>query len=164
VLFRLQYINETKVTDARVFRRTLTPAEMRLWIQLRGRKAGKFEIPAAANHRRFITDFYCEEGKFCVEVDAVFMMRRIRQQPMNIEPAFSMPWYKSSTCIQRRGMSNLPSVIKKLLLFSKKDIIANISTSPPAPLPQERGVRQGTSRWRDTIHASVPIQQYTLGY
>ena len=57
------------VSIARKLRRNQTDAELKLWLQLRGRRLGgsKFrrQVPIAG----FVADFLCEDAKLIVEVD-----------------------------------------------------------------------------------------------
>ena len=59
----------TIVHAARDLRRSLTPAEERLWNALRGRRLNSLKFRRQHPFDRFILDFYCVERRLAVEVD-----------------------------------------------------------------------------------------------
>ncbi|MBY0611921.1 MAG: DUF559 domain-containing protein [Beijerinckiaceae bacterium] len=54
---------------ARRLRKTMTPHEVRLWVQLRALKAQGFHIRRQAPLDRYIVDFLCLKAKLVIEVD-----------------------------------------------------------------------------------------------
>jgi len=61
--------NKLETKDLRKkLRRSLTTAEARLWIQLKGSKLGK-KFRRQHSIDRFILDFYCPELKLALELD-----------------------------------------------------------------------------------------------
>jgi len=54
---------------ARTFRRHMTPPEVRLWIQLRGKRLQGLKFRRQHPIGPFILDFYCVEARLAVEVD-----------------------------------------------------------------------------------------------
>jgi very-short-patch-repair endonuclease len=120
-VIRLQYINESKVTDSRTLRRTMTSAEMQLWLQLRGRKVGNMKFRRQQIIEGFIADFYCEEGKICIEVDGGIHetpeQAAIDEHRTRIFNARGIRVIRFSN---DEVLSDLPAVIAKILLFSKQ--------------------------------------------
>ena len=57
------------VSVARKLRSNHTDAELKLWLQLRGRRLGGLKFRRQAPIAGFIADFLCEEVKLIVEVD-----------------------------------------------------------------------------------------------
>ena len=53
---------------ARELRQPQTPAEATLWRALRNRQLG-YKFRCQHPIERFIVDFYCAEGKLCIEID-----------------------------------------------------------------------------------------------
>src|SRR5437867_136800 len=49
--------------------RTLTPAELRLWQELRDCRLNGFKFRRQHPIGRFISDFYCDQFKLIVEID-----------------------------------------------------------------------------------------------
>src|SRR3990170_2988994 len=54
---------------SRDLRHPLTPAETRLWQQLRDHKLGVHIRRQHVMLSRFIADFYCAKAKLCIEID-----------------------------------------------------------------------------------------------
>ena len=54
---------------ARELRRTMTPAEARLWTRLRNRQLGGFKFRRQHPLGRYIADFYCAAHRLVVEID-----------------------------------------------------------------------------------------------
>jgi very-short-patch-repair endonuclease len=57
------------VTGARVLRRTMTDAERKLWLSLRGRQLDGAKFRRQHPLGRYVLDFYCEESRLVVGVD-----------------------------------------------------------------------------------------------
>jgi very-short-patch-repair endonuclease len=57
------------VSIARKLRSKQTDAELKLWLQLRGRRLGGLKFRRQVPIAGFIADFLCEEFKLIVEVD-----------------------------------------------------------------------------------------------
>jgi very-short-patch-repair endonuclease len=57
------------VRRARELRRKLTPAEVILWRELRGRRFSNYKFRRQRPIGSFIADFYCHEAKLIVELD-----------------------------------------------------------------------------------------------
>jgi very-short-patch-repair endonuclease len=60
---------QRKLNQARALRRNSTPAEARLWEQLRNRQLNGFKFIRQAKIGPFITDFLCRERKLVIELD-----------------------------------------------------------------------------------------------
>ena len=58
-----------KLNQARALRRNSTPAEARLWEQLRNRQLQGFKFLRQATIGPYIVDFLCRERKLVVELD-----------------------------------------------------------------------------------------------
>jgi very-short-patch-repair endonuclease len=59
------------IRRARRLRRELTPPEARLWMALRGRKAGGLKFRRQHPVGPYVLDFYCDSAKLAVEVDGL---------------------------------------------------------------------------------------------
>ncbi len=57
------------IQRARSLRRTMTPPELRLWVELRGRKHGDLRFRRQHPFGPYILDFYCDSARLAVEVD-----------------------------------------------------------------------------------------------
>jgi len=57
------------IARARMMRKTLTPAEARLWVALRQLRADGFHFRRQAPMRGYILDFFCLDRGLVVEVD-----------------------------------------------------------------------------------------------
>jgi very-short-patch-repair endonuclease len=55
--------------NARVLRRTETPAEMKLWEYLRNRRLNGLKFRRQHLVDKYVLDFYCHECKLAVEID-----------------------------------------------------------------------------------------------
>ncbi len=54
---------------ARRMRQALSPPEVALWVQLKGRRLEGYAFRRQHPFGRFILDFYCEAAKLAIEVD-----------------------------------------------------------------------------------------------
>ena len=54
---------------ARALRRDMTPAEAKLWGELRGRRLGEYKFRRQQPLGPFYADFYCAEARLVVELD-----------------------------------------------------------------------------------------------
>jgi very-short-patch-repair endonuclease len=61
--------NERRVDRARSLRRALTPAETKLWANLRNRQLGGFKFTRQEPIGRYYADFACREQRLIVELD-----------------------------------------------------------------------------------------------
>lgn len=61
--------SHTIVHAARELRRTMTPAELRLWEALRGHRLAGLKFRRQHPLDRFILDFFCVEKQLAVELD-----------------------------------------------------------------------------------------------
>jgi Uncharacterized protein conserved in bacteria len=66
---RLNYGNRELMHRARVLRTNMTKAEIILWSRLRSRKTGGYKFRRQQPILDYITDFYCDELRFIIEVD-----------------------------------------------------------------------------------------------
>ncbi|MGA0599085.1 endonuclease domain-containing protein [Caulobacter sp. KR2-114] len=57
------------IDRARTLRRAMTPPELRLWVELRGRKHGGLRFRRQHPFGPFILDFYGDSARLCVQVD-----------------------------------------------------------------------------------------------
>jgi very-short-patch-repair endonuclease len=64
-----QRINESKYLEAKILRRTMTPAEKRLWVRMRKNQLDGFHFRRQQIIAGFIVDFYCHEASLIVEID-----------------------------------------------------------------------------------------------
>jgi very-short-patch-repair endonuclease len=64
-----QPIDAEKLEFARVLRRTMTPAEARLWSSLRGRKLNGLEFRRQQIIEGYVADFYCPMAGLVIELD-----------------------------------------------------------------------------------------------
>jgi very-short-patch-repair endonuclease len=61
--------NQTRVERARSLRSALTPAELALWIRIRGRRLGGFKFVRQEPIDRYYVDFVCRERRLIIELD-----------------------------------------------------------------------------------------------
>ena len=71
----LSFTPRRQIRRARSLRGADTPAEARLWTNLRGRRLQKFKFVRQVPIGPYIADFLCRETRLIVEVDG----RRIRR-------------------------------------------------------------------------------------
>ncbi|MBN1221463.1 MAG: endonuclease domain-containing protein [Anaerolineae bacterium] len=64
-----KHIPPTILARARELRRQMTPAEQKLWQQLRGRQFYQLKFRRQHPLARFILDFYCHQHQLVIEVD-----------------------------------------------------------------------------------------------
>jgi very-short-patch-repair endonuclease len=68
------------VEVARTLRKTMTPAETRLWAVLRNRNCGGYRFSRQVPAGHFVLDFYCATAWLCVEVDGgIHADQKVRQ-------------------------------------------------------------------------------------
>ena len=60
---------EATIVRAKQLRRSMSPAEARLWLALRGKAAGGFKFRRQHPLGPYVLDFYCHAAKLAVEVD-----------------------------------------------------------------------------------------------
>src|SRR5919108_6287102 len=63
-----QHVTKEKVQRSRELRREMTPAEKRLWQEVRAKKLG-VRFRGQQNIAGFIVDFYCQRAALVVEID-----------------------------------------------------------------------------------------------
>ena len=66
---RLNYGNRELMQRARVLRSNMTRAESILWSRLRSKKINGYKFRRQQPIFDYITDFYCDELRFIIEVD-----------------------------------------------------------------------------------------------
>jgi very-short-patch-repair endonuclease len=66
-----QKIDSTKLQQAKALRRNMTPAERRLWAELRANRLDGFHFRRQQIIDGFIVDFYCHAASLVVEVDGL---------------------------------------------------------------------------------------------
>jgi very-short-patch-repair endonuclease len=121
-VIRLQKIVSSKLSDARELRQNMTVAEKLLWERIRNRKAGGLKFRRQQIIEGFITDFYCEDGKFCVEVDG-----GVHFTPVEIKKdehrtnVFKARGIRVLRIPNEDVMIRLPLVINKIILFSQEN-------------------------------------------
>jgi very-short-patch-repair endonuclease len=64
-----QKIDSAKLQQAKALRRNMTPAERRLWAELRANRLDGFHFRRQQIIDGFIVDFYCHVASLVVEVD-----------------------------------------------------------------------------------------------
>jgi very-short-patch-repair endonuclease len=60
---------EETITRAKQLRRSMSPAETRLWTTLRGKAAAGFKFRRQHPIGPYVLDFYCHSARLAVEVD-----------------------------------------------------------------------------------------------
>jgi very-short-patch-repair endonuclease len=68
----LQKTSASKLQQARTLRKNMTPAENKLWNQLRNRKLDGLKFRRQQIIAGFIADFFCHEKKLVIEVDGLY--------------------------------------------------------------------------------------------
>ena len=56
----------------------MSPPEVILWLELRGRRLGGFKFRRQHPLGRYIADFYCDEARLVVEIDGATHRDRMR--------------------------------------------------------------------------------------
>ncbi len=69
----------SKIENARHMRRKLTPAEAKLWYQLRNRNMRGLKFRRQVPVGRYIADFLCESAKVIIEVDGAQQGERVAE-------------------------------------------------------------------------------------
>ena len=64
-----QVVSEEKLSFSRQLRQNMTPAESRLWSQLRGRRSVGFKFRRQQIIDGYIADFFCAEAGLVIELD-----------------------------------------------------------------------------------------------
>src|SRR3954447_14578293 len=72
-----QRVDEAKIVRAKELRRQMTPAERRLWEQLRSNRLGGNHFRRQQVVGGFIVDFYCHAAALIVEVDGPVHAERV---------------------------------------------------------------------------------------
>ncbi|MBV8507099.1 MAG: endonuclease domain-containing protein [Alphaproteobacteria bacterium] len=61
--------DQKRAERARSLRRALTPAELKLWTHVRGRRLGGFKFARQEPIDRYYVDFVCRERRLIIELD-----------------------------------------------------------------------------------------------
>jgi very-short-patch-repair endonuclease len=122
-----QKITHDKLNRAKELRRSLTPAERKLWKQLKANQLGGWHFRRQQIIDGFIVDFYCHKAGLVVEVDGPVHERQKIEDEERTQ-VFESRDLKVLRFTNREVMNNL--------LFVLKTIQTNL---PPCPLPPGRG-------------------------
>jgi len=68
-LIRLQRVRRSTVEFSRLLRKSMTPAEEKLWALIRDRQCAGLKFRRQQIIYGFVADYYCEQLRLCVEVD-----------------------------------------------------------------------------------------------
>ncbi len=68
-IIKNQTVSDDKIDFSRKLRRRMTYAETVFWERARNRKIGNLKFRRQQIVYGFITDFYCDELRLCVEID-----------------------------------------------------------------------------------------------
>ena len=122
-----QKVDPKKQQRAQELRRSLTPAERRLWNRLRANRPGGWHFRRQQIIAGFIVDFYCHKAGLVIEVDGPIHAQQKAEDAARTE------------AISDHGL--------KVLRFTNQDVMNDLNgvlvriseNLPPSPLPRWDG-------------------------
>ena len=122
-----QKVDPKKQARARELRRSMTPAERRLWHRLRADRLGGSHFRRQQIIAGFIVDFYCHKAGLVIEVDGPIHAQQKSEDTTR------------TAAISDHGL--------KVLRFSNQDVMNDLNgvlgriseDLPPSPLPHRKG-------------------------
>lgn len=102
-------IHPAILARARELRRQMTPAEQKLWQQLRGKQFYQLKFRRQHPLDRFILDFYCHQHQLVIEVDG----------NSHAEPAQKAYDTTRTEWLEQRGL--------RVIRFSNRDVQTNLA-------------------------------------
>ena len=122
--------DQRRAERARSLRRALTPAELRLWTSIRGRRLGGFKFVRQEPIDRYFVDFVCRERRFIIELDGG--QHAESPEDRQRDRALCALGYRVIRIWNRDVIENLDGVLQRLL--------SELEKSPsPRPSPRKRG-------------------------
>jgi very-short-patch-repair endonuclease len=129
-IIKYQKVSQEKIELSRRLRKSMTAAECEFWKMVRGRRMYGLRFRRQQIVDGFIVDFYCNSLCLCVEIDGVIHKseEQIKYDTLRTE------------ALRLHGL--------KIIRFANEDVLRDKDlirerlkelTSPPAPLPRERG-------------------------
>ena len=105
-------IHPAILARARELRRQMTPAEQKLWQQLRGKQFYQLKFRRQHPLDRFILDFYCHQYQLVIEVDG----------ESHADPAQKAYDAARTEWLEQRGL--------RVIRFSNRDVQTNLEGVP----------------------------------
>lgn len=109
---------------ARLLRQRMTPAERRLWQELRRHRVAGFGFRRQHPFGSFVLDFACPSRRLCIEVDGAVHEAQAEQDAARTEILQSWGWHVVRFSIDQ-VMRELPAVIREIA-----DIVENLPLAP----------------------------------
>jgi very-short-patch-repair endonuclease len=125
------------VRRARKMRGHLTPAELKLWDELRGDQLLGLRFRRQHRIGSYIADFYCHAAKLVIEVDGDSHDER---QEYDEKRTFWMAQHKGLRVVRYTNddvMKHLDAVLENIA-----DWCANVARPSPLPSPRRTGERE----------------------
>ena len=118
---------------ANELRKNMTDAEDKLWQRLRNRKLNNLKFRRQHPINKFIADFFCAEKELIIEVDGgIHNDPDAKEHDENRTYELEQFGLKIIRFTNEEVMNNIDKVLNEIIII----------TSPPTPLPRERGVRE----------------------
>ena len=131
------------VSIARKLRSNQTDAELKLWLQLRGRRLGGLKFRRQVPIAGFIADFACEEAKLIVELDGGQHAEQTKGDTERTE-ILQVAGFMVLRFWNNEVLANMDGVLQRIME------VADLARSPsrtrfvtphPSPLPMGEGTR-----------------------
>jgi len=104
---------------ARVLRSNMTRAESILWSRLRSRKTGGYKFRRQQPILDYITDFYCDELRFIIEVDGEIHSEK-EKSDLKRDNTFKINGYYILHLSNLEVETNLNAAINTIISFINK--------------------------------------------
>jgi len=108
-----QHVSPEKLQRARELRREMTPAERRLWQELRGHKLGNLHFRRQQIIAGFIVDFFCHAKDLVIEVDGEIHQQQ-REYDAKRDSVLTNMGLTVLRFTNRDVFQNLPQVLKSI--------------------------------------------------
>ena len=114
-----QRVDEAKVSQARLFRRGMTPAERRLWQAIRNNLLHGLHFRRQQIVSGFIVDFYCHSAALAVEVNGPSHERNTDYDAERGQVLAGLGIYVLRVT-NEAGMNHLRTVLKKIAVAAER--------------------------------------------
>lgn len=124
---------------ARAFRKTMTPAENRIWYYLRNRRLNGYKFVREYAIGIYIADFVCRQQKVIVEIDGGQHGDAVDYDNERTKFLESCG-YKVLRFWNDEVFTNINEVLNAILM--ELEVVGDSRPSPPAPLPAQKARRE----------------------
>ena len=124
--------DQKRAERARSLRRAFTPAEFALWIRIRGRQLGSFELVRQEPIDRYYVDFVCRERRLIIELDRGQHAERLADKQR--DRGLSAPGYRVVHIWNNDVIDNLDGVLETL-----QSELERRPLTPPSPRKRGEG-------------------------